>query len=539
MHPRLLAFAALCAGLGPGSACSSPPEPRATAGSLPADAPTARLPDEPDEIAALVELEPASLDRARRLWAAQCALCHGDAGRGDGPGASVLFPPPRDFGAGRFQLISTRNGFPTAEDLERVIRRGMPGSAMPPFAWMEDEDLGLLVRYVSQLAVEAMAGRLVAGGATEAEANAIASRRMAPGERIDPGEPAPHDAPTLARGRALYAASCAECHGLDGRGRREEPRWNERGDIEWARDFTAGVLKGGASHAELAWRIESGMPGSSMPATHFEDPADLAALVAYVQSLLPEDAGERLVRHRRTIVARAVQHAPSTGDDGAWDAAPAVEVVLAPNAWRDDAVFRATLAALHDGERLAVRVRWPDPSCNDHPFGERELPDGAALMLSDEAQPPLYGMGSHEHPVDIWHWKAFRTEEHAGELDLVLHPPHHLWGDVISGESVSDVPIYVPALPRDEDGRAGAVRAEGLESAPGFPAQALPIETDAVWRDGQWTLTLSRPLHPLNEREIEIVPGQPVQLALAIWNGATLDAGGRKSVSVWHELVLR
>jgi hypothetical protein len=84
----------------------------------------------------------------------------------------------------------------------------------------------------------------------------------------------------------LYLQRSAACHAEDrsGTGR---PRWNDDGEVNGARDFTAGYLKGGSMRRDIAHRIRAGMPGSAMPATHLENPADLAALVEHVMALSP------------------------------------------------------------------------------------------------------------------------------------------------------------------------------------------------------------------------------------------------------------
>src|SRR5690606_32483886 len=44
---------------------------------------------------------------ARRIFGAQCAMCHGPAGRGDGPAAANLNPRPRDHGSKEWQASVT------------------------------------------------------------------------------------------------------------------------------------------------------------------------------------------------------------------------------------------------------------------------------------------------------------------------------------------------------------------------------------------------------------------------------------------------
>src|SRR5262245_49349468 len=73
-----------------------------------------------------------------------CAACHGPKGDGKGIAAQYLFPKPRDFRAGRFRLVSTSNNVPTPEDIRTVLRRGMPGSSMPPWPKLNDDQVKLL-----------------------------------------------------------------------------------------------------------------------------------------------------------------------------------------------------------------------------------------------------------------------------------------------------------------------------------------------------------------------------------------------------------
>ena len=46
--------------------------------------------------AASARVSPAVLEQGRTLYKANCVSCHGEKGKGDGPAAGVLKPPPRD-----------------------------------------------------------------------------------------------------------------------------------------------------------------------------------------------------------------------------------------------------------------------------------------------------------------------------------------------------------------------------------------------------------------------------------------------------------
>jgi cbb3-type cytochrome c oxidase subunit I len=60
---------------------------------------------------------------AKQLYAANCARCHGEQGRGDGIGAGALWPRPTVF----------RQVRPTRKYAEDVLAGGVPGTAMPPW----------------------------------------------------------------------------------------------------------------------------------------------------------------------------------------------------------------------------------------------------------------------------------------------------------------------------------------------------------------------------------------------------------------------
>ena len=84
--------------------------------------------------------------RGETLYQQQCAICHGEKGDGQGTFAYLMNPRPRNFLTGKFKLTTTENLVPTNGDLLKTIRRGMPGSAMPPWDHLSQADLTALVR---------------------------------------------------------------------------------------------------------------------------------------------------------------------------------------------------------------------------------------------------------------------------------------------------------------------------------------------------------------------------------------------------------
>jgi mono/diheme cytochrome c family protein len=66
-------------------------------------------------------------DLGSQVYEANCATCHGAAGKGDGPAGAGLQPPPRDFTSGQFKY----GGDPAS--VKKTIETGVPGTAM--IAW--------------------------------------------------------------------------------------------------------------------------------------------------------------------------------------------------------------------------------------------------------------------------------------------------------------------------------------------------------------------------------------------------------------------
>lgn len=87
------------------------------------------------------------MSRGRLVYGVSCAPCHGPDGRGDGPSAAQLRPPPRDFAAGPWKYGTDRAA------VRRVIAAGIPGTGMPASgAALSGADLDALVAYVLTLA---------------------------------------------------------------------------------------------------------------------------------------------------------------------------------------------------------------------------------------------------------------------------------------------------------------------------------------------------------------------------------------------------
>ena len=87
---------------------------------------------------------PESLAAGEAGYVQNCQVCHGTEGRGDGPGAPGLTPPPAD--------LTIHVPLHPDRDLFRFIHDGIPGTAMAPLgARLSDNDIWNLVNYIKTL----------------------------------------------------------------------------------------------------------------------------------------------------------------------------------------------------------------------------------------------------------------------------------------------------------------------------------------------------------------------------------------------------
>lgn len=92
-------------------------------------------------------------ERGTRLFAALCAACHGADARGRGPLAARLALPPADLVDGPRPRTTRATPEAAAAELARVIRFGVPGTAMAGHETLSDEDIAALTAYVAALKV--------------------------------------------------------------------------------------------------------------------------------------------------------------------------------------------------------------------------------------------------------------------------------------------------------------------------------------------------------------------------------------------------
>jgi cytochrome c oxidase cbb3-type subunit 2 len=218
--------------------------------------------------------------RGQQLYNKQCTPCHGIPGDGQGFLAAGFDVKPRDFRQGTYKFRSTKTGqLPTVQDVERIIRVGVPSTTMP--AWGQ---------FLSRDQIHDLAIYLIVFSEKFTDAWKSGSK---PDSLTVPVVPA--DLMNLtSEGKKIYQTfQCASCHGEGGKG--DGPSAPDLRD-EWDNPIKPTDLtykwqfKNGHSPVDIFRTFNGGLNGTPMPSylDSFESEHDRWALVAYVLSLSPE-----------------------------------------------------------------------------------------------------------------------------------------------------------------------------------------------------------------------------------------------------------
>jgi mono/diheme cytochrome c family protein/plastocyanin len=232
------------------------------------------------------------LEHGKIVYEQNCVACHGLKGDGNGPAAAFLAPKPRNFVEAKFRLRSTLIGqLPTDVDLFRSVSLGMPGTPMPPWKHiLNDEDRWAVVEYIKSFSPRF------------ADTNELRTV-------INTGTPTLRNEATVGDGKALFAKmGCIACHGDSGHGDGPSAATlvdDSQNRIK-PRDFSRpSAFKSGYSTKEIARTILTGFNGTPMPGFHGAvSDADAWKIAYYVATFVKPAPSGPLVRASQNFLVR-------------------------------------------------------------------------------------------------------------------------------------------------------------------------------------------------------------------------------------------
>ena len=484
-------------------------------------------------------------EQGKVIYDDKCAHCHGAEGKGDGSGADRLSPRPRDFTRGQYKIRSTESReLPTDDDLFRIVTDGMPGTSMPGWPRLSDEERRAVVAYIKTFS-------------KSFERATAPPLEIAMVDRVAPsGE-------SVAEGRKIFEMlECAKCHGQQGRGDGPSAltlvdEWNyptRPADLTMSWQF-----RGGDATDDLYRRFMAGLAGTPMPSIKDGFPIDMEVediqimiedeeeispeeqvkyddamrdirvktwhLANYVRSLSPAQEPEVGIVLESALVEGEL---PQTADDPRWGEGEGVMFPLAGQVIIEPRLFTPTVTtvfakSMHNGEELALLVTWHDPSVSitaedpdtedtDADRGEQgetsTLGDALAVQfptkIFDGAVRPHFLMGDARHAAYAWVWQASPSTS----------PEARVSGDVRE------------------------VRANGMTRLQEQPADAQDVRGRIAYADGRYQLLIHRSLRTEDKKDLQFDAGAFVPIAFAAWDGSNGEVGTRCSVSTWYFLLL-
>ena len=504
---------------------------------------------------------PAASEAGKVLYIDKCAHCHGIEGAGDGSAAENLLPKPRDFTTGLYKIRSTESGnLPTDQDLFEVISKGMPGSSMPAWERLLNED----ERW-----------SLVAQIKTYFEDFEGASPRV-----IDLSGKVPYSEESVAKGKEFYAKlGCVECHGVLG-----------LGDGTSAPDLTdhwgfptlpanmehSWNYRGGSTTEDIFKRFIGGISGSPMPAfvssfrvgltdaeseriTALEEKDEMTEeeeleyteleekAYEYEDVLLRIEEGDEVSPEEQNKLADAMKPIY----EKSWHLANYVKSLGSeerPPAAVGDKVLRS-------------QYHMDDlPRLNDPAWGEIEEASYFPLVGQVVIEPRQFNPS-----IDSVTAKSFYNENEVAFLftwdDRTKTLPKE---DDETGETVEDAiaiqfPVKVPKGPTDpkpyfiwgdgrrpvylwhwkiaEAGKISEMNAKGIDNA-SVQASQSQIQVGGVYEDGRYRLWVKRALKTEDKNDLQFEPGTFIPIAFSVWDGANGDVKSKRAISTWYTFVL-
>lgn len=204
-----------------------------------------------------------TLEQGKHIFIRECFVCHGDAGKGEGPYHEIIRPQPPDFSdKGHYGTID--KPLFTDSDYYWRISEGLPWSAMPVWKLRySDSERWALVYYIRVNFTQTLPRPPSAGPQSYPPIflAQTAPQDLSPND-VDRGDNKQlvYRAPAPDWGKATYTSQCAHCHGFNGVGDGWDGSYL---DVKPA-NFTSSDIKG-LGEGDWFSRVSYGLQDSAMP----------------------------------------------------------------------------------------------------------------------------------------------------------------------------------------------------------------------------------------------------------------------------------
>jgi mono/diheme cytochrome c family protein len=487
------------------------------------------------------------------LYQKLCSQCHGEKGDGLGLAAPRLLPRPRDFTAGKFKIRHTASGaLPTDEDLEHVIREGMPYTSMPAWKHLSDGQIKELVAAVKSFSPD------------------FANKEKAPKPIEIPKAPA-FSQESAKKGKEVYARiGCPACHGQLGRGDgTSAPTLKDDWDhpIRPADLTKRWTFRGGPTREDIYRTFTTGVNGTPMPSfAESLSAAERWQLVDYITSLDPRDepgyaelvqvqwtpdeiALDDLAKARKLFASARPAYFPVIGQ------------ITEPGRAFHPSANGVTVQAIYNSSEIGFLVTWHDMRADTtgHNAPDLAVPPeedqgdvtpaassnkGGGGVFGEEEETPS-GPSAPSAPANTAPSadNVFGEEEGAtaaaapgsefsdavaiqlpNQLPSGPRKPYFLFGD-----AQSPVDLWFVDLAKKVATRYSGAGSKSLSVVEGEDVSAV-----ASYDKGEWSVIFKRALR--GSGGVTFTEDQYVPIAFSIWDGAQHERGNKRGLTRWMYL---
>jgi DMSO reductase family type II enzyme heme b subunit len=420
-------------------------------------------------------------DKGKVLYDKRCAQCHGYKGDGKGYAADFVFPKPRDFTKGTYKFRTTPSGEPPMdEDIIRSIKRGNPGTSMPPWKLLSDDEVKALADYLKKFSPETFTSK-----ATPIK---IGKEPSAADKLIEQGK------------KGYETAKCWECHGKAGRGDGQKG-WQEKFKDDWGykafpTDQTSPwEYRNGSDVRDLFVTITAGIDGT--PMTSYGDTLSDEQRWALAYSVKSQQLKRKLGIALR---AKRVNGIPSSPEDVLWESVDYLDLPMAGQIISDPRDFMTMITnvrvrSVYTGSEAALMLEWSDKKPNR---GDDGLPPDAARLqfpskIPESSEKPYFFMGDKKLGVNTWLWKASDT-----------------------------LGVEVNAK-----GPTGITQQEKQD-----------VKVTAAYKDGLYRIIFRRLLNTGDPDDPVFEIGEFIPFAVTLYDGQNHEENNKGAISAWYYLML-
>jgi len=516
------------------------------------------------------------IEAGKRVYFTKCVWCHGVNGSGDGPGADRLWPRPRNFNAGTFKIRHTASGqLPLIDvDLFLTVTHGLPGSAMPSWEGiLNEEQRRDVIAFVSSELVKDRSWQ-------DSEFEELHVLEL---EKLQ-AQAVPASPESIKKGSELVVENkCIECHGLEGRG--DGNAFNLKDDwgfpiqpADWHKCWNFRGSRQDAYNVKNIFRtFSTGINGTPMPS--FADNTTIENrwhIANYINHLCERDIDVDIAGGNVTDdIAKALFETKPRGIDPLTDK-PKINFVIPskftegelPTDEHDErwkTVERRIVAtggqithkprnfltriddvwvrSLYNETHLSLMFQWDDRTksiqegdvdwepyeVNLADYGIVEQDPGGSKFADDPTHPDSIAAKQTSYQV-FNDGIAFQLPIKWQELPAP-RKPRYFWGD-------ETFPVDITKW--TADGNLLAYQGSGwdqdFEDRDDFTEKLKLVK--AEWKNGRWTVIITRPLKADYEEDAYIELGKYIPINFFVWDGHNGDVGRKMAVSAFYYLVL-